>query len=158
MAVSYLDPGNLEADLQQGFKAGYALGWVIVWSTAVGWVVQQLSVTLGVATGKNLAEHCKEVYPKVPTTILWLMTEIALLGSDIQEVAGSAIAIQLLSIVPIPLWVGVLLTGELYHELYHLVPALSHKYFRFHWNKLAVKGMWTISTTSLGRKSILDGQ
>jgi natural resistance-associated macrophage protein 2 len=145
MAVSYLDPGNLEADLQQGFKAGYALGWVIVWSTAVGWVVQQLSVTLGVATGKNLAEHCKEVYPKVPTTILWLMTEIALLGSDIQEVAGSAIAIQLLSIVPIPLWVGVLLTGELCHD--HLVPALSLLRFRFHWNKFS----------AVGRKSILDG-
>lgn len=114
MSIAYVDPGNLEADLQQGFEAGYSLGWVIVWSTALGWVVQLLAVRLGVATGMNLAEHCREVYPQVPRTILWLMVEVALIGSDIQEVVGSAIAISLLSNGGIPLWAGVLITGELW--------------------------------------------
>ena len=112
MSIAYIDPGNLEADLQQGFQAGYALGWVVLWSTALGWVVQQLSVRLGVVTKKNLAQQCKAVYPWLPNTILWIMREIALVGSDIQEVVGSAIAIQLLSNGWIPLWVGVLITGE----------------------------------------------
>lgn len=111
MSIAYIDPGNLEADLQQGFQAGYALGWVVVWSTVLGWVVQQLSVRLGVATKKHLAQHCKAVYPWLPNTILWIMIEIALVGSDIQEVVGSAIAIQLLSNGWVPLWVGVLITG-----------------------------------------------
>lgn len=111
MSIAYVDPGNLEADLQQGYQAGYALGWVIIWSTALGWVVQQLSVRLGVTTKKNLAQQCKAVYPRIPNTILWLMVEIALIGSDIQEVVGSAIAIQLLSNSRVPLWGGVLITG-----------------------------------------------
>jgi natural resistance-associated macrophage protein 2 len=111
MSIAYVDPGNLEADLQEGFQAGYALGWVIVVSTALGWLVQQLAVRLGVVTKKNLAEHCKDVYPRLPRIILWLMVEVALVGSDIQEVVGSAIAIQLLSDGRIPLWIGVLITG-----------------------------------------------
>lgn len=111
MSIAYIDPGNLEADLQQGFQAGYALGWVVLWSTILGWVVQQLSVRLGVVTKKNLAQQCKAVYPWLPNFMLWVMIEIALVGSDIQEVVGSAIAIQLLSNGWIPLWMGVLITG-----------------------------------------------
>jgi natural resistance-associated macrophage protein 2 len=111
MSIAYVDPGNLEADLQQGFQAGYALGWVVLWSTALGWVVQQLSVKVGVVTKKNLAEQCKAVYPWLPNTILWIMIEIALVSSDIQEVVGSAIAIKLLSNGYVKLWVGVLITG-----------------------------------------------
>jgi NRAMP (natural resistance-associated macrophage protein)-like metal ion transporter len=111
MSIAYIDPGNLESDLQTGFLAGYRLGWIILWSTILGFVVQLLAMRLGVVTSKDLSQHCRSVYPRVPRSILWLMTEIAIIGSDIQEVIGSAIAIRLLSNDVVPLWAGVLITG-----------------------------------------------
>jgi natural resistance-associated macrophage protein 2 len=111
MSIAYVDPGNLEADLQTGFVAGYSLGWVTLWSTVLGFTVQQLAMRMGIVTSKHLAEHCRDLYPAVPRIMLWLMVEIAIIGSDIQEVIGSAIAIQLLSNGRMPLWMGVLLTG-----------------------------------------------
>lgn len=111
MSIAYVDPGNLESDLQTGFKAGYSLGWILLWSTVLGFTVQLLAMRMGIVTSKHLAEHCRELYPAVPRTILWLMMEIAIIGSDIQEVIGSAIAIQLLSNGVVPVWVGVLITG-----------------------------------------------
>lgn len=111
MSIAYIDPGNLESDLQTGFTAGYRLGWIILWSTVLGFIVQLLAMRLGIVTGKHLAEHCRNVYPVYPRIMLWLMTEVAIIGSDIQEVIGSAIAIQLLSNGSVPLWVGVLVTG-----------------------------------------------
>ena len=111
MSIAYIDPGNLESDLQTGTLAGYTLGWLILWSTVLGFIVQLLAVRLGVVTGKDLAQACREIYPVAPRYTLWIMTEIAIIGSDIQEVIGSAIAIQLLSGHRIPLWAGVLITG-----------------------------------------------
>lgn len=111
MSIAYIDPGNLESDLQTGFTAGYRLGWIILWSTVLGFIVQLLAMRLGIVTGKHLAEHCRNIYPVYPRIMLWLMTEVAIIGSDIQEVIGSAIAIQLLSNGALPLWVGVLVTG-----------------------------------------------
>lgn len=111
MSIAYVDPGNLESDLQQGAQTGYMLGWVIVWSTALGFLVQLLAVRLGIVTSKHLAQHCRDVYPPVPRVALWLMVEVAIIGSDIQEVIGSAIAIRLLSGGAVPLWAGVLITG-----------------------------------------------
>lgn len=111
MSIAYVDPGNLESDLQTGFMAGYSLGWILLWSTVLGFTVQLLAMRMGIVTSKHLAEHCRELYPTVPRTILWLMMEVAIIGSDIQEVIGSAIAIQLLSDGLVPLWIGVLITG-----------------------------------------------
>lgn len=111
MSIAYVDPGNLESDLQTGFKAGFKLGWLTLWCTVVGFLVQLLAVRLGVVTGKHLAQQCRIVYPTVPRIALWLMSEVAIIGADIQEVIGSAIAINLLSGATIPLWGGVLITG-----------------------------------------------
>jgi NRAMP (natural resistance-associated macrophage protein)-like metal ion transporter len=74
-------------------------------------VIQLTAARVGVATGKHLAELCRERYPFTPRIILWIMTEIAIVGADIQEVIGTAIAIQILSNGYIPLWVGVLITA-----------------------------------------------
>jgi natural resistance-associated macrophage protein 2 len=112
MSVAYVDPGNLEADLQNGFTAGYSLGWVTLWSTVLGFTVQLLAMRMGIVTSKHLAEHCRDLYPAVPRILLWLMVEIAIIGSDIQEVIGSAIAIHLLSNGHVSLWIGVLITGS----------------------------------------------
>ncbi|KAK1433118.1 hypothetical protein QVD17_10024 [Tagetes erecta] len=110
MSIAFLDPGNLEGDLQAGANAGYSLLWLLLWATVVGLLVQLLSARLGVATGRHLAELCREEYPNWAGKVLWVMAEIALIGADIQEVIGSAIAIKILSNGFLPLWAGVLIT------------------------------------------------
>ena len=110
MSIAFLDPGNIQSDLQGGVIADYKLLWVLLYSTALGFLVQILSARLGVVTGKHLAELCHSRYPKFPRLILWLMLEVAIIGSDMQEVIGTAISIYLLSNGAVPLWGGVLIT------------------------------------------------
>ena len=111
MSIAFLDPGNLEGDLQAGAIAGYSLLWLLMWATAMGLLIQLLSARLGVATGRHLAELCREEYPTWARIVLWVMAELALIGSDIQEVIGSAIAIRILSNGIVPLWGGVIITA-----------------------------------------------
>nr|ABB73023.1 natural resistance-associated macrophage protein [Scophthalmus maximus] len=110
MSIAYLDPGNIESDLQSGAKAGFKLLWVLLLATIIGLLLQRLAARLGVVTGMHLAEVCNRQYPTVPRIILWLMVELAIIGSDMQEVIGCAIALNLLSVGRIPLWAGVLIT------------------------------------------------
>uniref|UniRef100_UPI00358E9DED natural resistance-associated macrophage protein 2-like isoform X2 n=1 Tax=Myxine glutinosa TaxID=7769 RepID=UPI00358E9DED len=110
MSIAYLDPGNIESDLQSGSMAGFKLLWVLLISTVLGLLLQRLAVRLCVVTGMHLAEVCNKKYSKVPRILLWLMVELAIIGSDMQEVIGSAIAIHLLSNKAIPLYGGVLIT------------------------------------------------
>ncbi|XP_061583448.1 natural resistance-associated macrophage protein 2 isoform X2 [Cololabis saira] len=110
MSIAYLDPGNIESDLQSGAKAGFKLLWVLLGATIIGLLLQRLAARLGVVTGMHLAEVCNRQYPTVPRIILWLMVELAIIGSDMQEVIGCAIAFNLLSAGKIPLWAGVLIT------------------------------------------------
>ncbi|KAH0466927.1 hypothetical protein IEQ34_004165 [Dendrobium chrysotoxum] len=119
MCIAFLDPGSLEGDLQAGAIAGYSLLWLLLWATAMGLLIQLLSAKLGVATGRHLAELCREEYPQWAGIVLWVMAELALIASDIQEVVGSAIAIRILSGGVIPLWVGVLITAL---DWYFLLP------------------------------------
>ncbi|XP_040917135.1 natural resistance-associated macrophage protein 2-like isoform X3 [Toxotes jaculatrix] len=110
MSIAYLDPGNIESDLQSGAKAGFKLLWVLLGATIIGLLLQRLAARLGVVTGMHLAEVCHRQYHTVPRIILWLMVELAIIGSDMQEVIGCAIAFYLLSSGRIPLWGGVLIT------------------------------------------------
>ncbi|XP_023142884.1 natural resistance-associated macrophage protein 2-like isoform X2 [Amphiprion ocellaris] len=110
MSIAYLDPGNIESDLQSGAKAGFKLLWVLLGATIIGLLLQRLAARLGVVTGMHLAEVCNRQYPTVPRILLWLMVELAIIGSDMQEVIGCAIALNLLSVGRIPLWAGVLIT------------------------------------------------
>ena len=110
MSIAYLDPGNIESDLQSGATADYKLLWVLMWATILGLLMQRLAARLGVVTGQHLAEVCYRQYRKTPRILLWLMIEIAIIGSDMQEVIGTALAIYLLSNKTIPLWGGVLIT------------------------------------------------
>ncbi|GKV04504.1 hypothetical protein SLEP1_g16656 [Rubroshorea leprosula] len=112
MSIAFLDPGNLEGDLQAGAFAGYSLLWLLMWATIMGLLIQMLSARIGVATGRHLAELCREEYPNWARLVLWFMAELALIGADIQEVIGSAIAIQILSNGKLPLWAGVLITAS----------------------------------------------
>lgn len=109
MSMAYLDPGNLESDLQAGAYAGYHLIWILFWSTAMGLALQVLAARLGVVTGLNLAQMCRKHYSPWQSRTLWIMTEVAIIGSDIQEVIGSAIAFQIL--FGLPLWLGCIITA-----------------------------------------------
>ena len=110
MSIAYLDPGNIESDLQSGTVAEYRLLWVLMWATILGLMMQRLAARIGVVTGQHLAELCYRQYPKLPRYLLWIMVEIAIIGSDMQEVIGTAIAIYLLSSKAIPVWGGVIIT------------------------------------------------
>ncbi|XP_041478398.1 natural resistance-associated macrophage protein 2-like isoform X1 [Lytechinus variegatus] len=110
MSIAYLDPGNIESDLQSGFVAKFNLLWILMFATLLGLLLQRLAARLGVVTGMHLAEVCYREYPKYPRIFLWIMVEIAIIGSDMQEVIGTAIAFYLLSNGKIPLYAGVLIT------------------------------------------------
>lgn len=110
MAVSFLDPGNLEADIQAGVNSGFhLLWWFAVCSIVFGMTFQVMAARLGVVTGKDLAQHCGQEYPKAARYVLWFMLELAIVGADIQETVGSAIAVYILSGRTIPLWAGCIL-------------------------------------------------
>jgi len=109
MSVAYIDPGNLEADLQSGAQFGYSLLWALFVATAMGLGMQLIAARLGCATRRHLAEHCKEHYPRKVRIFLWVMTELAIVGSDIQEVIGSSIGLKLL--FGLPLAGGVVITA-----------------------------------------------
>lgn len=111
MSIAFLDPGNLEGDLQAGAVSGYSLLWLLLWSTLMGLLIQLLSGRIGVVTGRHMAEICRDEYPYWAILLLWFMAEIALIAADIQEVIGSAIAIKILSNGGVPLWAGVLITA-----------------------------------------------
>jgi len=110
MSIAYLDPGNIESDLQSGVVGGYRLLWITMWASVLGFIMQRLSARLGMVTGKHLAELCHENLHPVPNFILWIMVEIAIIGSDMQEVIGTSIAIYLLSDQKVKLYWGCIIT------------------------------------------------
>ncbi len=109
ISVGYMDPGNWTTDLGAGATLGYRLLWVLVVSNAFAILLQTLSARLGIVTGQDLAQACRESYPKFVSTVLWILCEIAIIACDLAEVLGAAIAIQLL--FHLPLIFGVLITA-----------------------------------------------
>ncbi|XP_062189708.1 metal transporter Nramp1-like [Phragmites australis] len=110
VCLAYLDPGNLETDLQAGANHRYELLWVILIGLIFALIIQSLSANLGVVTGQHLAELCKTEYPVWVRICLWLLAELAVIAADIPEVIGTAFAFNLL--FHIPVWVGVLIAGS----------------------------------------------
>ncbi|KAJ9673556.1 hypothetical protein PVL29_023242 [Vitis rotundifolia] len=109
VSLAYLDPGNMETDLQAGANHGYELLWVVLIGLIFALVIQSLAANLGVITGKHLSELCRAEYPKYVKYCLWLLAEIAVIAADIPEVIGTAFALNILFKVPV--WAGVLFTG-----------------------------------------------
>jgi manganese transport protein len=125
VAVGYMDPGNWATDLAGGSQFGYTLLSVILLSNFMAILLQALTVKLGVATGRDLAQACRDHYSKPVSIALWALCEIAICACDLAEVIGSAIALNLLFKIPL-VW-GVCLTGlDVLLVLY-----LQHKGFRF---------------------------
>lgn len=111
MSLAYLDPGNLESDLQQGAYTGYSILWVLFWATVMGLILQEMSARLGIVTGRDLAQTVRSGYPRWLNYVIYLNMEVAVIGSDIQEVVGAGIAIYLLSNKKIPVWIGCIITA-----------------------------------------------
>ncbi|XP_010530206.1 PREDICTED: metal transporter Nramp5-like [Tarenaya hassleriana] len=109
VSLAYLDPGNLETDLQAGANHKYELLWVVLIGLVFALIIQSLAANLGVTTGKHLSEICKAEYPKFVKYCLWFLAELAVIAADIPEVIGTAFALNILFHVPV--WSGVLLTG-----------------------------------------------
>lgn len=103
VAVGYMDPGNWATDLQGGAKFGYTLLSVIMLSNLMAILLQHLCVKLGVATGRDLAQACRDHYPRPIAWFLWLLAEVAIAACDLAEVIGSAIGLQLLFGIPLVL-------------------------------------------------------
>mmetsp|Transcript_2304 Transcript_2304/g.3943 ORF Transcript_2304/g.3943 Transcript_2304/m.3943 type:complete len:166 (-) Transcript_2304:1023-1520(-) len=108
MSIAYLDPGNIAGDLEAGIKGQYSLIWTLLWATILGLFYQAIAARIGVVTQRNLAKLSAEQFSKKTRYILWIMTELAIIGSDIQEVIGSATALKIL--FGIPIWVGSIVT------------------------------------------------
>jgi manganese transport protein len=109
VAVGYMDPGNWATDLGGGSKFGYTLLSVIALSNLMAMFLQALSAKLGIATGRDLAQACREHYSRRTTIALWILCEIAIAACDLAEVLGSAVALKLL--FGLPLLAGVLITA-----------------------------------------------
>ena len=109
VSVGYMDPGNWATDLLGGSKFGYSLLWVVLLSSLAAQFLQVLCVRLGLVTGRDLAQLCRERFPQPVVFVLWLLCELAIIACDLAEVIGSAVGLQLL--FGIPLIFGVVLTG-----------------------------------------------
>jgi manganese transport protein len=109
VAVGYMDPGNWATDLAGGAQFGYLLLSVVLISNFMAIVLQHLSLKLGIVTGRDLAQACRDHYSRPVSFFLWILCEIAIAACDLAEVIGSAIALNLL--FGIPLVIGVLLTA-----------------------------------------------
>ena len=109
VSVGYMDPGNWATDLEGGSRYGYALLWVVLASNLMAQLLQILCARLGLVTGKDLAQACRDYYKKPAAIVLWVLCEIAIIACDLAEVIGSAVALQLL--FGIPLLYGVLITA-----------------------------------------------
>src|SRR4029077_20434530 len=109
VAVGYMDPGNWASDIAGGARFGYTLLSMIMLSNLMAILLQALSARLGIASGRDLAQACRDAYSRPVTIGLWLLCEIAIAACDLAEVLGAAIALNLL--FGIPLLFGVCLTA-----------------------------------------------
>src|SRR3979490_2901234 len=101
VSVGYMDPGNWATDLEGGARFGYQLLWVLVMSNAMAVLLQTLSARLGIARGHDLAQACRETYPRPVNLSLWVLCEIAVAACDLAEVLGAAIGLNLLFHIPL---------------------------------------------------------
>jgi manganese transport protein len=123
-AVAYIDPGNFATNIQAGSKYGFLLLWVILASNLMAMLVQSLSAKLGIATGQNLAELCRQEFPKPVVWIMWALMEIVAMATDLAEFVGAAVGFNLL--FGMPLLPAGLLTGA----ITFLILAVERRGFR----------------------------
>jgi manganese transport protein len=107
VSVAYIDPGNFATNIQAGARYGYALLWVVVLANLVAMLFQSLSARLGIVTGRNLAELCREHLPRPVVYIMWVISELAAMATDLAEFLGGAIGLSLLFHMPLVVGMGI---------------------------------------------------
>jgi len=108
-SIAYIDPGNFATNIQAGAKYGYGLLWVVLLANLIAMLFQSLSAKLGIVTGRNLAEMCREQFPRPTVWGMWVVSEIAAMATDLAEFLGGAIGLALL--FQMPLIVGMVITA-----------------------------------------------
>jgi manganese transport protein len=147
-SIAYMDPGNFATNIQGGAQFGFMLLWVIVASNLIAMLVQTLSAKLGIASGKNLAEHCREQFRRPVVFGMWILMEIAAMATDLAEFLGAAIGFQLL--LGIPLLAAALLTAVATFLI------LSLERFGFRPLELVITGFVGVIAVSYLVETILD--
>jgi manganese transport protein len=135
-SIAYVDPGNFATNIQAGAKYGYGLLWVVLLANLIAMLFQALSAKLGIVTGRNLAEMCRDHFPRPIVWGMWVVSEIAAMATDLAEFLGGAIGFSLL--LHIPLLVGMLVTGIVTYSL------LMFQNFGFRPMELIIGGMVSI--------------
>jgi manganese transport protein len=108
-SIAYMDPGNFATNIQAGAKYGYGLLWVVLLANLIAMLFQALSAKLGIVTGRNLAEMCREQFPRSVTFVMWVVSELAAMATDLAEFLGGAIGLALL--FKMPLLAGMVITA-----------------------------------------------
>jgi manganese transport protein len=106
-SIAYMDPGNFATNIQAGAKYGYTLLWVVLAANVAAMLFQALSAKLGIVTGRNLAEMCREHFPAPVVWALWIVSEVAAMATDLAEFLGGAIGLALLLHIPLIVGMGV---------------------------------------------------
>ena len=108
-SIAYMDPGNFATNIQAGSRFGYSLLWVVVLANLIAMLFQAQSAKLGIVTGKNLAEMCRDRFPKPVVIAMWIVSEVAAMATDLAELLGGAIGLSLL--FDMPLMLGMTITA-----------------------------------------------
>jgi manganese transport protein len=114
-SIAYMDPGNFATNIQAGARYGYGLLWVVLLANAIAMLFQGLSAKLGIVTGRNLAELCREQFPRPVVLAMWAVSEIAAMATDLAEFLGGAIGLSLL--FQMPLFAGMVVTAAVTYAL-----------------------------------------
>ncbi len=135
-SIAYVDPGNFATNIQAGARYGYGLLWVVLLANLIAMLFQALSAKLGIVTGRNLAEMCRDHFPRPIVLGMWLVSEIAAMATDLAEFLGGAIGISLL--LNIPLFAGMVVTAIVTYGL------LMFQAFGFRPIELIIGGMVSV--------------
>jgi manganese transport protein len=114
-SIAYVDPGNFATNIQAGAKYGYGLLWVVLLANLIAMLFQALSAKLGIVTGRNLAELCRDHFPRPVVLAMWIVSEIAAMATDLAEFLGGAIGLTLL--LHVPLLAGMVATAVVTYGL-----------------------------------------
>src|ERR1035441_7075065 len=106
-SIAYVDPGNFATNIQAGARYGYGLLWVVLLANLIAMLFQALSAKLGIVTGRNLAELCREQFPQPVVWVMWVISEIAAMATDLAEFLGGAVGLALLFQMPLLAGMGV---------------------------------------------------
>ena len=147
-SVAYVDPGNFATNIQSGSAFGYTLLWVILASNLMAMLLQTLSAKLGIATGNNLAEHCRNEFSKPVVYTMWVLMEIVAMATDLAEFLGAAIGFNLL--LGVPLIVGGVLTAVCTFLILGLEP------YGFRPPELAITVLVSVIAVSYLIETVLD--